>query len=37
MKRLLLVLVLFGCTHESDLPKLFPVPNAALKVSDRGI
>jgi protein SCO1/2 len=30
MKRFLLLLFLFGCTHESDLPKLFPVPNAAL-------
>ena len=31
MKRLLFALALLaGCTHESDLPKLFPVPNAAL-------
>jgi protein SCO1/2 len=30
MKRFLLLVLLFGCTHESDLPKLFPVPNAAL-------
>ena len=30
MKRLLFVLALFGCTHESNLPKLFPVPNASL-------
>jgi cytochrome oxidase Cu insertion factor (SCO1/SenC/PrrC family) len=30
MKRLLFALVLFGCTHQSDLPKLFPVPNASL-------
>ncbi len=29
------VLALAGCKHESDLPKLFPVPNASL-VSDRG-
>jgi protein SCO1/2 len=30
MKRFLVVLALFGCTHKSDLPQLFPVPNAAL-------
>src|SRR5262245_48163984 len=31
MKRFLLLALIFGgCTHESDLPKLFPVPNAAL-------
>ena len=30
MKRLLLAFLLFGCTHQSDLPKLFPVPNASL-------
>src|SRR5262249_32955570 len=30
MKRFLLLLALAGCTHESNLPKLFPVPNAAL-------
>ena len=30
MKRFLLLLALFACTHKSDLPKLFPVPNAAL-------
>lgn len=30
MKRFLLLLLLAGCAHESDLPKLFPVPDAAL-------
>ena len=30
MKRFLFALLLFGCTHESDLPRLFPVPDAAL-------
>ena len=30
MKRFLLLFLLFGCAHESDLPRLFPVPNAAL-------
>jgi cytochrome oxidase Cu insertion factor (SCO1/SenC/PrrC family) len=30
MKRFLFALLLFGCTHESDLPRLFPVPNASL-------
>jgi len=36
MRRALLLSVLvFGCHHESDLPKLFPVPNAAL-INEQG-
>ena len=34
-KTLLVALVLAACQHHSDLPKLFPVPNASL-VSDAG-
>lgn len=30
MRRLFLVLLLFACHHQSDLPKLFPIPNANL-------
>jgi len=30
MRRLLLVLLLFSCKHQSDLPKLFPLPDARL-------
>ena len=30
MKRFLFALAFVSCAHESDLPRLFPVPNAAL-------
>ncbi len=30
MRRLVLALLLFACHHHSDLPKLFPLPNAQL-------
>jgi len=30
MRRLLFVLLLFSCKHQSDLPKLFPLPDAKL-------
>ena len=30
MRRLLLLLLLAACKHQSDLPKLFPLPNAKL-------
>ena len=30
MRRLLFVLLLVACKHQSDLPKLFPLPNAKL-------